>query len=118
MSLHRLQSLVYLAIAVVVPAVVDLRHVGIYSSVRVLAVADGGIVVGGLIPGAVAPAKAGPVSPPIAVQVNAPQATRGPGGIGAGHRSFGLLHGLTVALDGFGGTGKQQDEGDHGRGVA
>ena len=118
MSLHRLQSLVYLAVAVVVYTVGDLHGIGADPVPPVVAVADGGVVIGGLVPGAVAPAKAGPVSPPIAVQVNAPQATRGPGGIGAGHRSFGLLHGLTVALDGFGGTGKQQDEGDHGRGVA
>jgi len=118
MSLHRLQTLVYLAVAVVVPAVVDLRHIGIHGRIEVVAVADGGVVVGGLVPGAVPPSDAGPVSPPVHVQIDAPQATGWPGAIGADRGGFGLLHGLTVALDGFGGTGKQQNEGDHGRGVA
>ena len=118
MSLHRLQSLVYLAVAVVVPAVVTLWHAGVYRSVEVVTVADGGVVVGRLIFGAVAPSHAGPVSPSVHVQIEAPQPTGRPGAIGVDGRGFGLLHGLTVALDGFGGTGKQQDEGDHGRGVA
>ena len=118
MSLNRLHPFVYLAIAVVVPAVVDLRHIGIQGRIGVVTVADGGVVVGGLIPGAVPPSDAGPVSPSVHVQIDAPQATGRPGAIGADRGGFALLHGLTVALEGFGGTGKQQDEGDHGRGVA
>ncbi len=117
MSLHRLQSLVYLAVAVVVPAVVDLRHVGIQGRIEVVAVADGGVVVGGLVPGAATPAESGAVSPPVLIQIEAPQAAGGPGAIGAGRGGFGLLHGLTVALEGFGGTGKQQDEVEHGGGI-
>jgi len=118
MSLNRLNALVYLAVAVVVAPIVDFWHVGIYGSVRVLAVADGGVVVGGLIPGAVAPPEAGPVTPPVAVQVDAPQAEGGPGCIWADRRGFGILHGLMAGVGSFRGTGKEQDEREHGRGVA
>ena len=118
MSLNRLHALIYLTVAVVVAPVVDLRHVGIYASVGILAVADGGIVVGGLIPGAVAPPDAGPVSPPVAVQIDAPQAPRWPGCIWADREGFGLLHGLTAGVGSVRGTGKEQDEREHGRGVA
>lgn len=113
MSLHRLQSLVYLAVAVVVPAVVDLRHVGIQGCIPVVAVANGRIgqvLTLGAIPLSIAP--------PVPIQIDAVQPTGGPWGIGADGGSFGLLHGLTAGVGGFGGTGKQQDEGDHGRGVA
>ncbi len=118
MSLHRLQSLVYLAVAVVVYTVGDLHGIGADPVPPVVAVADGGVVIGGLVFGAAAPAKSGAVAPSIHVQIDAPQATGRPGAIGADRGGFALLHGLTVALEGFGGTGKQQDEGDHGRGVA
>ena len=118
MSLHRLQSLVYLAVTVVVYAVGDIHGIGADPVVPVVTITDGGVAVGRLIFGAAAPAKRGTVAPAVHVQIEAPQATGGPGGTGAAGRGFGLLYGLTVALDGFGGAGKQQDEDDHGRGVA
>ena len=113
MSLHRLQSLVYLAVAVVVYAVVDLGSIGTDPVVPVVTVADGGV--GQRLALRAVP---GPVSPAVLVQIDAVQPPDGPriGGLAGG--DFGLLHGLTAALDGFGGTGKQQDERDHGRGVA
>ena len=118
MSLHRLQSLVYLAVTVVVYAVGDIHGIGADPVVPAVTITDGGVAVGRLIFGAATPAESGTVAPAVHVQIETPQATGGHGTIGADGGGFGLLHGLTAALDGFGGTGKQQDERDHGRGVA
>lgn len=118
MSLHRLQSLVYLTVAVVVYAVGDLYGIGADPVLSVVAVADGGVVVGGLTFGAATPAESRAVAPSVLIQIDAVQPTGGPGNIGADGWCFGLLHGLTAGVEGFRDTGKQQDEGGHGRGVA
>lgn len=117
MSLNRLHSLVYLAVAVVVYTVGDLHSIGADPVLPIVAVADGGVVIGMLTFGAATPAESGAVSPPVHVQIEAPQATRWPGAIGADRGGFGFLHGLTVALDGFGGTGEGKDEVEHGGGI-
>ncbi len=118
MSLHRLHPLVYLAVAVVVYAVGDLGGIGADPVVSVVTVADGGVTVHLSAACAATPADPGAVSPPVRIQIDAPQATGGARAIGAGCGDFGLLHGLTADVGSFGGTGKQQDEVEHGRGVA
>ena len=118
MSLNRLQALVYLAVAVIIHAVGDLHGIGADPVLPVVAVADGSVVVGGLILGAASPADSGAVSPAVQVQVNAPQAPRGANCIGANRGGYGLLHGIGAGVGSFRGTGKEQDECEHGRGVA